>query len=156
MKNELHVFLTIPVKQKPCLDNVLCKPRSIQEFWNLLFSFFHIILGDIYLSLNTPLLMSPASFWHDLGQNLFPDSINRSTSGLGVWALAWRMCSIAAGQSINSSLTQLNRLNMSLAFKPLIHSPFWIFLNCCTVMLDYLKSVLKTMLWSLKQINSGM
>lgn len=134
----IAVFLIILVKQKPCLDNVLYKPQSIEEFWNLLFPLFHIILGDIYLGLNTHLLMSPASFWHDLEQSLLSDSISRS-SVLGVWALAWRMCSIAAGQGANSSPTQPRRLNMSLPFKPLMHPPFWLFLNCCTIMLDYQK-----------------
>jgi len=80
---------------------------------------------------------------HSLEQTLVPVRMNRSSSGLGVRSLAWRMCSVAAGEKPSSSLTQPNRVKVSLTFKPLTHPLFRICLNYCMIMLDYPKICLQ-------------
>lgn len=87
---------------------------------------------------SSPSVSHSSSAWSQTNPFL-PVSINRSSTGLGVWSLAWRMCSIAAGENQCSSLTQPNRLKMSLTLKSLICPPLGIHLNYCTITLGYPK-----------------
>lgn len=87
---------------------------------------------------SSPSVSHSSSAWSQTNPFL-PVSINRSSTGLGVWSLAWRMCSIAAGENHCSSLTQPNRLKMSLTLKSLICPPLGIHLNYRTITLGYPK-----------------